>query len=185
MLSNGSVMQSFGETNCGSIGPPTPIESTKDHCPWPACVVNALKVQTFDGLALGDGDGDAMPLKIERCTRIENSVPVPLLFRLYENCVRRRSQRQPCRRNVRILIPQELHRLGKGRYAVSERDQGKRVAGPVGLQRIGRRRNAAAGRVQDDHVLVVAEVEGRRDVKDVSPCILEARRRAPSPEDSA
>ena len=27
VLSNVSVMQSFGETNCGSIGPPAPIES--------------------------------------------------------------------------------------------------------------------------------------------------------------
>ena len=27
VLSNASVMQSFGETNCGSIGPPAPIES--------------------------------------------------------------------------------------------------------------------------------------------------------------
>ena len=58
MLSNGSVMQSLGETNCGSIGPPAPRESTKPHCPEPfACVTNALKVQMCEGLGLS-GPGE-------------------------------------------------------------------------------------------------------------------------------
>ncbi len=53
-----------------------------------ACVVNALNVQRFDGEALGEGDGEgeAMPLNIDFCASIENSVPVPLLLGLNENC---------------------------------------------------------------------------------------------------
>lgn len=73
VLSNGSVMQSIGETNWGSTGPPTPIESAKVHTPWPvAWVTNALNVHLFEGLALGEGDGDAIPRKIDFCASREN-----------------------------------------------------------------------------------------------------------------
>ena len=33
VLSNVCVMQSLGETNCGSTGPPAPIESRNVHVP--------------------------------------------------------------------------------------------------------------------------------------------------------
>jgi len=46
-------MQSCGETNCGSVGPPAPIESRKYHWPWLACVTNALNVQILLGVAVG------------------------------------------------------------------------------------------------------------------------------------
>ena len=58
MLSNASVMQSFGETNCGSVIPPAPIESWNVHCPrLLACATNALNVHPFDvGLGYGIGE---------------------------------------------------------------------------------------------------------------------------------
>lgn len=58
VLSKGSVMQSPGwqQTNCGSIGPPPPIESLKYHWPWLGSVTKALNFQTLLGLALGDGE---------------------------------------------------------------------------------------------------------------------------------
>jgi hypothetical protein len=60
VFSKGSVKQSWGETNCGSIGPPAPRESAKTHCPWLALfpAVNALKVQRLDGVGVGEDDGD-------------------------------------------------------------------------------------------------------------------------------
>jgi len=83
VLSKGSVIHSFGETNCGSIGPPAPIESKNCHVPWLlACVVKALNVQTSAGVALGEGEGDTMPVKTDFWTSNENSVSVPLLLRL-------------------------------------------------------------------------------------------------------
>lgn len=76
-------MHSRGETNWGSMGPPAPNESTKTNCPpCDACVVNALNDQMLFGLALGEGEGDAMPWKIVFWATIENCVPVPLLFKL-------------------------------------------------------------------------------------------------------
>jgi hypothetical protein len=89
---NGSLRQSVGETNCGSVAPPSPRESRKNHCwPWlaPGCVVNALNVSVFGGVGVGDvdciGEGDANPARTDCCRSIENSVPVPLSFKLYEN----------------------------------------------------------------------------------------------------
>src|SRR5271165_728218 len=77
-------MQSLGETNSGGFGPPKPNESKNCHWPAPfACVTNALKAQMFGGVVPGEGDGET---KIGLCAKRENSVPVPLLLRLKENC---------------------------------------------------------------------------------------------------
>lgn len=58
-------MQSFGETHCGSTGPPAPMESTNRHVPEGlAAVTYALKVQIFDGVAVGEGPGEGEELKI-------------------------------------------------------------------------------------------------------------------------
>ena len=91
MFSKGSVKQSRGETNCGSIGPPKPRESANVHSPRlaPLPALNALKVQRLGGVGVGEADGDGegeYPRRTDFWTSIENSVPTPLLFGLYENC---------------------------------------------------------------------------------------------------
>ncbi len=86
MLSNGSDMQSFGETHCGSTGPPAPMESTNRQTPEPfAEVTNALNVQIFGGVAVGEGPGEGEELN-RLLSKNRDSVPVPLSLRLYENC---------------------------------------------------------------------------------------------------
>lgn len=58
-------MFNFGETHCGSTGPPAPIESANRQTPEALdAVLNALNVHTFDGVALGEGFGDGVELKI-------------------------------------------------------------------------------------------------------------------------